>query len=221
MKIKLITFLSLAFFCLVVQPKELSDKTPHIQNISGLIQGANVLIEDPLGHKIGRLGNDPVAKEITSGNDLYIYHAESTNAWELGINRPLPGIYKVTFEGTGDSVTYGAVTPDDYFPDIYETEIAFYDTDLYGVLAKGVQKTYEIFIPPYPGIIGDVNNDGDITNDDLRKLEDNLKKTTDNVYAVENLFVNPGDLNKDGLVNDVDRELLKILVINYQSIKFK
>lgn len=212
MRIKLIVFVFLCFCVFVVKSQSLNTKSSRSQNISGLIQGANVLIEDPLGHKIGRLGNNPVVKEVTSGNDLYLYHAESANSWELGINRALPGLYKVTFEGTGDSSTFAHVTPEDYYNNIYKTEPAIYDSRVFGVLPKGEKKTYEIFIPSYPGIIGDVNKDGDITEEDLVEF----KQTGINYYT-SNLFTDSKDLNKDGEINQSDYTLLEVLISNYRK----
>ncbi|MCB0839145.1 MAG: T9SS type A sorting domain-containing protein [Bacteroidetes bacterium] len=157
------------------------------QFVQGLLDPVDFIITDPLGRRLGYVEGLGEINEIP-----HAFYSGNGDVEQFLIPTAIPGPYTIKYIGTGDSV-FAAIAS-------FETTDSFFDSLLVG---DTVEKA--IFVQPKNGSMGDVDNDGDVDQDDIDNLLTQLNRFT-------NGMDHPGDLDGNGLLDNNDVVLLTQLV---------
>lgn len=164
------------------------------QWLQGLFDPVDFVVTDPLGRRLGFVQNIGFLKEIP-----YAFHSGNGGVEQFLIPHAIPGTYTIQLVGIGSEV--------------FMAVAASGSSDSFmGFLADNEAKLRRVIVQPKVGTGGDVDYDGDVDNDDIQALITQLNRFTDGLG-------NPGDLDGDGLLSDVDVELLTKLAQALQLVQ--
>ncbi|MEO9964186.1 MAG: T9SS type A sorting domain-containing protein [Reichenbachiella sp.] len=163
------------------------------QWVQGFFDPVDFMITDPLGRRLGYTSETGVINEIPNS-----FYSGDGNVELVLIPKPVPGAYTYELIGVDDDVLAVLSSADTL--SIIDTFLSPEDTAL----------TY-IMIEPKLATVGDVNEDSQVDESDVLALAPLLNTFTDGLG-------HPGDIDGDGLLSDIDMELLEKLVSVVDSI---